>query len=133
VPSSLSDKLEEAVLDWSPDLVCSFGVGGNVHVDLARDLQRWAIYYGRRARHARGMAAHRCAARCRHWNSNGVHRIWIRRLIIIYAPILSALNLIHHAIMWRAMVNGMVFGCVSAWYFYFKPNVTAYFRELKKV
>src|SRR5213594_3404878 len=50
-------------------------------------------------------------------------------LIIVYASILGALNLIHHAITWRAIANGTVFGCVSAWYFYFKPNVATYFRE----
>jgi hypothetical protein len=52
-------------------------------------------------------------------------------LIIVYASILGALNLIHRAIMWRAIINGMLFGCASAWYFYLKPNVAAYFRELK--
>ena len=51
-------------------------------------------------------------------------------LIVVYASILGALNLIHHAIMWRAIINGTVFGCASAWYFYFKTNVAAYFREL---
>jgi hypothetical protein len=52
-------------------------------------------------------------------------------LIIVYASILGALNLIHHAIMWRAIINGTVFGAASAWYFYFKPNVAAHFRQLK--
>jgi hypothetical protein len=51
-------------------------------------------------------------------------------LIIVYATILGALNLIHHAIMWRAIINASVFGAASAWYFYFKPRVAAYFREL---
>ena len=51
-------------------------------------------------------------------------------LIIVYASILGALNLIHHAIMWRALVNASVFGGASVWYFYFKPNVAAYFCEL---
>ena len=51
-------------------------------------------------------------------------------LIIIYATILGALNPIHHAIMWRAIINASVFGAASIWYFYFKPNVAAYFREL---
>ncbi len=51
-------------------------------------------------------------------------------LIIVYASILGALNLIHHAIMWRAIINGTLFGGASVWYFYFKPNVAAYFREL---
>jgi hypothetical protein len=51
-------------------------------------------------------------------------------LIIVYASILGALNLIHHAIMWRAIINASVFGGASVWYFYFKPNVVAYFCEL---
>ncbi len=51
-------------------------------------------------------------------------------LIIVYASILGALNLIHQAIMWRALVNASVFGGASVWYFYFKPNVAAYFCEL---
>ena len=52
-------------------------------------------------------------------------------LIILYASILGTLNLIHHAMMWRAIINGTLFGGASVWYFYFKPNVAAYFRELK--
>jgi hypothetical protein len=51
-------------------------------------------------------------------------------LIVIYASILGVLNLIHHAIMWRAIINGTLFGGASVWYFYFKPNVAEYFREL---
>jgi len=51
-------------------------------------------------------------------------------LIIVYASIVGALNLIHHAIIWRAIINASVFGAASAWYFYFKSNVAAYFREL---
>jgi len=31
----------------------------------------------------------------------------------------------------RAIINASVFGGASAWYFYFKPNVAAYFRELR--
>ncbi len=53
-------------------------------------------------------------------------------LIVVYASILGALNLIHHAIMWRAIINGSVFDGASVWYLYFKPNVVAYFRELAK-
>ena len=33
--------------------------------------------------------------------------------------------------MWRAIINASVFGAASVWYFYFKPNVAAYFRELR--
>ena len=51
-------------------------------------------------------------------------------LIIVYASILGALNLIGHTIMWRAIIDAAIFGGLSAWYFYFKPNVAAYFRQL---
>jgi hypothetical protein len=51
-------------------------------------------------------------------------------LIVVYATILGALNLIHHAIMWRAILNGTMFGGASVWYFYFKPTVAEYFRGL---
>jgi len=40
-------------------------------------------------------------------------------LIIVYASILGALNLIHHAIMWRAIINATAFGAASVWYFLF--------------
>ena len=53
-------------------------------------------------------------------------------LIVVYASILGALNLIHHAIMWRAIINGTLFGGASVWYFYFKPNVAEYFRRIAK-
>lgn len=52
-------------------------------------------------------------------------------LIIVYASILGALNLIGHTIMWRAIIDAAIFGGLSAWYFFFKANVSAYFRELK--
>jgi hypothetical protein len=52
-------------------------------------------------------------------------------LIIVYASILGALNLIGHTIMWRAIIDAAIFGGLSAWYFFFKANVAAYFRELK--
>ena len=62
---------------------------------------------------------------------------WSRHLVIamfvvilVYASILGTLNLIHHAIMWRAIINGTLFGGASVWYLYFKANVAAYFREL---
>ena len=64
----------------------------------------------------------------KHWSRHLV--ITIFALIIVYAWILGGLNVIHRAIMWRAIINGTVFGCASAWYFYFKPNVAAYFRDL---
>jgi hypothetical protein len=66
-------------------------------------------------------------------------KVWSRHvviamfgLIVVYATSLGALNLIHHAIMWRAIINGTLFGGVSVWYFYFKPNVAEYFRGIAK-
>ena len=53
-------------------------------------------------------------------------------LIIVYAATLGALNVLRHTIMSRAIVNGCVFGSASVWYFYLKPSVAAYFRELSK-
>ena len=53
-------------------------------------------------------------------------------LIIVYASTLGALDVLCHTIMWRTIVNGLVFGSASVCYFYLKPNVAAYFRELSK-
>ena len=69
-------------------------------------------------------------AACKAWSRHLVMTIFV--LIIVYATVLGALNVLRHTIMWRAIVNASVFGCASAWYFYFKPNVAAYFRELAK-
>jgi hypothetical protein len=69
----------------------------------------------------------------------GLHvgKSWSRHLmitmfaaIILYASTLGALNVLRHAIMWRAIMNASLFGSAAVWYFYFKPNVAAYFREL---
>ncbi|HEY4255741.1 MAG TPA: hypothetical protein VGM66_00820 [Candidatus Udaeobacter sp.] len=57
--------------------------------------------------------------------------IAIFTLIIVYASILGALNLIRHTIMWRAIIDATISGGLSAWYLYSKPNVVAYFRELE--
>ena len=51
-------------------------------------------------------------------------------LIIVYATIVGTLSMIRHSIMWRALINATVFGCLSCWYFYLKPNVVQYFRML---
>ena len=66
----------------------------------------------------------------KYWSRHLVIAMFV--LIVVYASILGALNLIHHAIMWRAIINASVFGGASVWYFYFKPNVAAYFRELDR-
>ena len=62
------------------------------------------------------------------WSRHVVIALFV--LIVLYAAILGALDLIHHAIMWRAIINGTLFGGAALWYFYLKPNVAAYFREL---
>ena len=69
----------------------------------------------------------------------GAGRLWSRHLvmmifilIIAYASALGAVNILRQTIMWRAIVNASVFGCVAAWYFYVKPNVATYFRELAR-
>jgi hypothetical protein len=64
------------------------------------------------------------------WSRHLVMMILI--LIFVYASTLGGLNILRHTIMWRAIVNASAFGCVAGWYFYFKPNVTSYFRELAK-
>jgi len=66
----------------------------------------------------------------KHWSRHVV--IAMFGLIIVYASTLGALDVLRHTIMWRAIVNGLVFGSASAWYFYLKPNIAAYFRELSK-
>ena len=67
----------------------------------------------------------------------GARKPWSRHfvlaifaLIIVYASILGATNVLHHSIMWRAILNASLFGSAAGWYFYLKPNVAAYFREL---
>lgn len=64
------------------------------------------------------------------WSRHLVMAIFV--LIIVYASALGALDALRHTIMWRAMINASLFGCVSAWYFYFKRNVADYFRELRR-
>jgi hypothetical protein len=54
-------------------------------------------------------------------------------LIIVYASILGALDVIHHAIMWRAIIDAAISGGLSAWYFHFKPNVATYFCDMTGV
>jgi hypothetical protein len=63
----------------------------------------------------------------KHWSRHVVIAIFV--LIVLYASVLGALNLIHRAIMWRALINGVLFGGASIWYFYLKPNVVAYFAR----
>jgi hypothetical protein len=62
------------------------------------------------------------------WSRHLVMAIFV--LIVVYTSALGALNVLRDTIMWRAIVNASLFGCASAWYFYFKPNVAEYFRKV---
>jgi hypothetical protein len=62
------------------------------------------------------------------WSRHLVMAIFV--LIIVYASAHGALNVLRHPIMWRAIVSASLFGCASAWYFYFKANVAEYFRKI---
>ncbi|HEY4270953.1 MAG TPA: hypothetical protein VGM65_03035 [Candidatus Udaeobacter sp.] len=64
------------------------------------------------------------------WSRHFVLAIFV--LIIVYASALGAVNVLRHSIMWRAILNASLSGSVAGWYFYFKPNVAAYFRELPR-
>jgi len=64
------------------------------------------------------------------WSRHVVLAIFV--LIIGYSSVLGAMNVLRHSIMWRAIINGSLFGAAAGWYFYFKPNVAAYFRGLAK-
>jgi hypothetical protein len=64
------------------------------------------------------------------WSRHLVMVIFV--LIIAYASALGAVNVLRYTIMWRAILNASLFGCASAWYFYFKRNVAEYFRELER-
>jgi hypothetical protein len=76
-----------------------------------------------------GFIAYGFAAR-KPWSRHLAIAIFV--LIIVYASALGAANVLRHAIMWRAIVNASLFGCASAWYFYFKQNIAEYFRELRR-
>ena len=56
------------------------------------------------------------------WSRHLVMAIFV--LIIVYASAIGALNVLRNTIMWRAIVNASLFGCASAWYFYFKTSLS---------
>jgi hypothetical protein len=111
-----------AILDIGPHLMGGETVTRSEWLHIAAPLV--AVIGCLTASIAYGLAAHKA------WSRHLVMAIFV--LIVVYATVLGALNVLRHPIMWRAIVNASVFGCASAWYFYFKPNVAAYFRELAK-
>ena len=109
-----------AILDIGPHLMGGERVTRSEWLRIAAPLV--AVIGCLMASIAYGLAA------CKAWPRHLVIAIFV--LIIVYASTLGALNVLQHTIMWRAIVNATSFGCASAWYFYFKPNVAEYFRKL---
>ena len=110
-----------AILDIGPHLMGGEKVTRSEWLHIAAPLV--AVMGGLMALTAYGLGA------SKPWSRHVVLAIFV--LIIVYASVLGALNVLRHAIMWRAIVNGSLFGCASAWYFYFKSNVAEYFRTLE--
>ncbi|MEP6586559.1 MAG: hypothetical protein ABJB70_07510 [Candidatus Udaeobacter sp.] len=109
-----------AILDIGPHLMGGEKVTRSEWLHIASPLV--AMIGCLMASIAYGLAARKA------WSRHLVMAIFV--LIIVYASALGALHVLRHTIMWRAIVNASLFGCASAWYFYFKPNVAEYFRKL---
>jgi hypothetical protein len=109
-----------AILDMGPHLMGGEKVTRSEWLHIAAPLV--AVIGCLMASIAYGLAA------CKAWSRHLVMAIFV--LIIVYATALGVLSVIRHTIMWRAIVNASLFGCASACYFYFKPNVAEYFRKL---
>ena len=110
-----------AILDIGPHLMGGERVTRSEWLRIAAPLV--AVIGCLMASIAYGLAA------CKAWPRHLVIAIFV--LIIVYASALGALNVLRHTIMWRAIFNASLFGCASAWYFYFKPNIAEYFWKLR--
>ena len=111
-----------AMLDIGPHLMGGEKVTRAEWLDIAAPLV--AVMGCLMASIAYGLAARKP------WSRHLAIAIFV--LIIVYASALGAANVLRHTIMWRAIVNASLFGCASAWYFYFKRNIADYFRELRR-
>ena len=109
-----------AILDIGPHLMGGEKVTRSEWLHIAAPLV--AVIGCLMASIAYGLAARKA------WSRHLVMSIFV--LIIVYASALGSLNVLRHTIMWRAIVNASLFGCASAWYFYFKQNVAEYFCKL---
>jgi hypothetical protein len=109
-----------AILDIGPHLMGGEKVARSEWLHIAAPLV--AVIGCLMALIAYGLAARKA------WSRHLVMAVFV--LITVYASALGALNVLPHTIVWRAIVNASLFGCASAWYFYFKRNVAEYFREL---
>jgi hypothetical protein len=109
-----------AILDIGPHLMGGEKVTRSEWLEIAAPLV--AVIGCLMAAIAYGLATRKA------WSRHLVLAIFA--LIIVYASALGTLNVLRHTIMWRAIVNASLFGCASAWYFYFKATVAEYFRKL---
>jgi hypothetical protein len=109
-----------AILDIGPHLMGGEKVTRSEWLQIAAPLV--AVIGCLMASIAYGLAARKA------WARHLVITIFV--LIIVYASALGSLNVLRPTIMWRAILNASLFGCASGWYFYFKPNVAEYFRQL---
>ncbi len=109
-----------AILDMGPHLMGGEKVTRSEWLHIAAPLV--AVIGCLMASIAYGLAAGKA------WSRHLVMAVFV--LIIVYASVLGALNVLRYTIMWRAIINASLFGCASAWYFYFKANVAEYFRKL---
>ncbi len=109
-----------AILDIGPHLMGGEKVTRSEWLHIAAPLV--AVIGCLMASIAYGLAAGKA------WSRHLVMAVFV--LIIVYASALGSLNVLRHTIMWRAIINASLFGCASAWYFYFKANVAEYFRKL---
>jgi hypothetical protein len=111
-----------AILDIGPHLMGGEKVTRSVWLHIAAPLV--AVIGCFIALIAYGLATRKA------WSRHLVMAMFL--LIIVYASVLGALDVLRDTIMWLAIRNALLFGCVAAWYFYLKPNVAAYFRDLAK-
>ncbi len=63
------------------------------------------------------------------WSRHCAMLVWI--VIIAYAIAEGAMKLVPRQIMWRAIIQASLFGCVSGWYLHATRNVAEYFRSLR--
>ena len=99
-----------AILDLGPHLMGGETVSRSEWLHIAAPFV--AVIGCLMAAIAYGLAARKA------WSRHLAIAIFV--LIIVYASVFGALNVLRHTLMWRAIVRASLFGCVAAWYFYFK-------------
>lgn len=64
------------------------------------------------------------------WSRRVVMGLW--GIVAGYGLVAGLLGMVPRATMWRAVIEAAILGAVSAWYFYLKPNVVEYFRQMQE-